>query len=406
MVDWSRDYWHLRIGRDTAAIILFLVFPAIQVMATRGAVAALAASLLCIVLMHFATRFRSSWWNEQQVTQVRHVTIAVALVSLWWAVSLLWSPDPSFALRDGAGILILLLAVVVLPLQLARTTIISPSVIVLGGIAVCAGLMISEMRSFTRLYDRFDPAAELWDLNRTALLLVLMLPAVALAARHGFLRIVLALTVVGLSICATLLSQGQAAQLALLVGALVAAVALFLPVTARLVAVVCIVIAISMPLLVRSLDTAPAHRALSSLPSANAVHRVALWVGYGSIIRERPLVGWGAGSARFVGMTGRATEVASSRGYPRVATSPHNAALEIWTELGLIGVVLTSILLWYLGAAIDRNREELRVALTFIFASAATYSFVSSSLFQGWWLSSLAMALVACFMLEARRNAQ
>lgn len=403
MIDWSRDYWALRIGRDTAAIILFVIFPTIHVMATRGAVAATGVAFLCIALMHLITKGRSSWHEEWQAMYARPVALTLLAILVWWAVSLIWSPDPSYALRDGAGIILMILALVYLPMQLARTTLLSPSMIVLIGTAICALLMICEFMGNTHLYDRFDPSAELWDLNRIALFLTLMLPAIALAARHGGVEALLAAFTGTLSVMAILLSEGQSAQLALLVGVLAASIAL-LPIAGRLVAVVCVVGVLAMPLLVKSLDTGPVHRALSNLPSANAVHRVALWVGYQSILRERPIIGWGAGAARHAGMTGRATEVAVERGYPRVATSPHNAPLEIWTELGLIGAALTSMLLWFVGAAIDRQRGEVRVALTFIFASAATYSFVSSSLFQGWWLSSLAMALVACFMLEFRRK--
>ncbi|WP_198008656.1 O-antigen ligase [Ahrensia sp. R2A130] len=383
---------------------MFVIFPAIQIMATRGASAAVGAAFVCIVLMHIVTKGRSSWHGEWQAMDARPVIISLGMVLIWWTISLLWSPDPSFALRDGAGVILMLLAIVFLPLQIARTTIASPSFMVLFGIAICAAFMILEMLSFTQLHDHFDVSAELWDLNRTGLFLTLMLPAVALAARHGTFWAFVAVLVAVLSLAAISLSQGQAAQLALFVGVLVALVALLLPMTGRVVAVVCIVMTIAMPFAVKGLDNARVSKALSSLPSANAVHRIALWVGYESIIRERPFIGWGAGAARYVGMTGRATEVASQRGYPRVATSPHSAALEIWTELGLIGAVLTSVFLWCLGAAIDRNRGELRVALTFIFAASVTYSSVSSSLFQGWWLSSLGMALVACFMLEARRK--
>ncbi|MEM1316930.1 MAG: O-antigen ligase family protein [Pseudomonadota bacterium] len=408
MKDWSRDYWPLRIGRDTAAIILFFVFPTIHVMATRGAVAATGVAFICIVVMHVLTKGRSLWNEEWQLLYAKPVALSLMALLLWWLISLIWSPDRSFALRDGSGLLLMALALIYLPIQLARTVLLTPSTIIVTGVIVCASLMICELLGITRLYDRFDPSAELWDLNRTALLLTLMLPAIALTASKGMWRAATAVLAGALCVAGILLSQGQSAQLALIVGTAAAALAA-VPFTrrsaaGRCVAAGCITVMVAMPVLVKGLDTKPARDALSSLPSANAEHRVALWAGYQSVLLERPVVGWGAGAARYAGLTGQATEVAIARGYPHTATSPHNAPLEIWTELGLIGVALMSLFLWYLGAAIDRQGGRIRVAFTYLFAAAITYSFVSSSLYQGWWLNSLAMAVVACLMLENRHK--
>jgi O-antigen ligase len=113
--------------------------------------------------------------------------------------------------------------------------------------------------------------------------------------------------------------------------------------------------------------------------------RVAIWRFVAGLIAQRPWLGWG---------------MDASRVFDPIPLHPHNAALQIWLELGVVGVLLATLFwawLWArLGAQADRNPSEASVGA----ATATAYLTIgglSFGVWQEWWLALGVLALVFCW---------
>ena len=74
---------------------------------------------------------------------------------------------------------------------------------------------------------------------------------------------------------------------------------------------------------------------------------------------------------------------------------PHNFALELWTDLGAIGVLLFSSFLVFAGFA-TRHWQPLKGAVfTALMAAGFSHSMTGAGFLQGWWIASLAVAAIA-----------
>ena len=149
------------------------------------------------------------------------------------------------------------------------------------------------------------------------------------------------------------------------------------------------------PLLGAALSRGPDISALQ--PSAS--HRVLIWDFTLARIAERPWLGWGMESARAIpggrdlipaadlarfGLSGQSAWFAGVRAQ-RLPLHTHNAALQIWLELGAVGAVLAAVLVLVLGW------RATSPGAAGAFAAAVTVGSLSYGIWQGWWLCLLAM---------------
>ncbi len=141
------------------------------------------------------------------------------------------------------------------------------------------------------------------------------------------------------------------------------------------------------------------------LPNS-ARHRVAIWQFTDQLIAERPILGWGLNNARAVPGGNDKVDIWSkdAKGaifplpQPRMPLHPHNMALQIWLETGLIGAVIAAWALWRLIRRIDRATGPAGLAAT---GAAFAVGMVSFGAWQAWWLCSL--WLFAAFSLVLPR---
>ena len=101
-------------------------------------------------------------------------------------------------------------------------------------------------------------------------------------------------------------------------------------------------------------------------------------------ILERPLFGWG---------------LDSSRAFPNaIPLHTHDAAMQLWLELGLPGAALTAAFFVWLIGRIDRLEANDRPAAAAAAASLSAYLVVGALSFgawQEWWLALGALAAAA-----------
>ncbi len=140
---------------------------------------------------------------------------------------------------------------------------------------------------------------------------------------------------------------------------------------------------------------------------ASVYHRVRIWEFSAHEIAERPISGWGLNASRHIGETGAKLrldrEVAESD--PRYQSlrqwfqgeeidlmplHPHNAPLQLWLELGVVGAALGSALILAAAAAVRRlSDRDVKAAWLAQITTALVLASISFGLWQAWWQGGL-----------------
>lgn len=138
------------------------------------------------------------------------------------------------------------------------------------------------------------------------------------------------------------------------------------------------------------------------------LHRLKIWEFTSHKISEKPIQGHGFGSSRFLGAGQRTSLSVSRTPYYKGVESPyknelwvlddlsllplhpHNAFLQIWLELGLLGMLIASAFLYFL---LEKGMGLMKRSQQMIFMGALFPSLVvvnmSYGLWQSWWICSL-----------------
>ena len=74
--------------------------------------------------------------------------------------------------------------------------------------------------------------------------------------------------------------------------------------------------------------------------------------------------------------------------------SPQNAALQLWLELGLVGVVLALIALFFGLRAIERGTEHMRPAAIAVLTAGGAMMFAGLVSWAIWWFTALGLAAI------------
>ncbi len=141
--------------------------------------------------------------------------------------------------------------------------------------------------------------------------------------------------------------------------------------------------------------------------SVSVYHRLEIWTFVADAIAERPLGGWGLNSSREL----PGGEVEVSPGIRRISLHPHNAYLQFWLELGVIGAMLGTVLAMF---AFDAARRcdrpgdgAARIAASLTIAQVAAGAVmvgIAYGIWQAWWMADLWLAAAAAGVLAPRRR--
>jgi len=201
------------------------------------------------------------------------------------------------------------------------------------------------------------------------------------------------------------LLPGESAKLAVLAAGLAGGVARLAPqLTPRLMGAALAVAILAMPAVLGPVLArgVPAE----GLPPS-ATHRLLIWDFVDNRIAERPLLGWGMEASRTIP---GGTESPSPEAIRRFSLTspavldwlrtvqllplhPHNAALQLWLELGLPGALLGAALALLLGLVCARSARPAIAAA--ILASGAVTAMLSFGAWQEWWVGAELMAAAA-----------
>jgi O-antigen ligase len=234
-------------------------------------------------------------------------------------------------------------------------------------------------------------------LNQIAVwLVILALPAGALMVCRG--RTLAGLLIAGAMAAVVCTLDGTAAKVAFALSLPVAAL-LYVRrrAAARIMAALSTLAILTAPLTLPRLAHLPALSAAADAFKDSAGHRLLIWSFAGERIAERPIRGWGLDSSRAI--PGGNTEIRPAQNW--LPLHPHDAALQLWLELGASGAVLFALLvglLWWRLAEAPWPRLYAAAAGGSLTATLAI-ALAGWGVWQEWWLGTLGLALFAMMVM-------
>jgi len=374
---------------------------------TIGTVAPLQIALVAVLsaIVVFFNRIVS---NSPQPFSPPKVAWILAAIIIWAIISSTWAIDFTQSITTAAR---LMLAVIMLIVLLnAASNIGTNEKKMLYRWLSRGGILAIVITLFSIAYIYLDTTwmqgkemadHELNTLNRSASILALFAWPWALSIGRHYGPIWAIIFIVTLAVTIYLLPP-VTPLLALLIGTCAFAVAWVAPFCAKALIVIAITLSVGiipflntfLPFIAGSLDR-------DMLGSISLLHRFVIWEFAAGHILERPLVGWGLDAARAFpsGDTNmlifESTSVGSIIGQ-RLPLHPHNAFIQIWLELGFIGVFLFCSLLASAIRAIPQSRPKTIDAAicVAVLATAITIAQLGYGFWQGWWLSALGLATI------------
>jgi O-antigen ligase len=243
-------------------------------------------------------------------------------------------------------------------------------------------------------------------MNKEISVLIFLLPAGMYFASAGWGRTGTAILLV---MCLILLAftVSQAAQLAIIVGAIAFAVSPFFPGRHRAgwIGAGTILIAglWASPFVTPYMfKHAGLFRASELLVESSASQRLEIWDFIGRKIQEAPFLGQGMYATRFI----EDFETAQIYYYSSTLMHPHNAALQLWLEFGVLGAIAgtAAIALFLWTCYRTENQPAQRLYLT-VFCMLFLVALLGWGMWQAWWLGTV-FAVSGMTILAGRHTSQ
>lgn len=374
------------------AVLGFLA-PVLAVFSPRGIVP---LSVVVSIVLLFNREVRAGWWVL--VSEKRLFLATFGALLAWGLISSLWAPDPERTLMS----VLKLLAGAIMGLTLvvgSRTTDgpgatrvmlalklgISLALLYLTGDAITKGAFsqLALGATYREDYGFF------W--LKSPMVVVSLLSWVAFLSRR---KIHWVLSFGGVAfLCWLALSIGSKATFVALVAAcLVTLLAWVLKSRFHSVAAICLAgVVLTMPLLpIFAVDPTSLHDVLPRNPSAmSVVQRLYIWEIVGDRITQKPVHGWGLNASRSIAQDIFLSDLEMKITVQGIPLHPHNGALQVWLELGMVGAVLFAALLaqavLWMKSATTYPREN--AAEAGLLAIIVTIALVSFSILSSWWLA-------------------
>lgn len=384
-----------------AALVLLAVLPVMMTVANRSAPAVITVAAVLAIVAAAQKRRLGSIVDDLRQALKKPVGIGGLVLVAMAAASLVWSAAPGVTLFALGEALLPAGAALVLGLALPRNK--PPWVVPLFAISavVAATDILVELvtdQAVRRVLGLRDDA---FVFNRSAVMLVVLLwPVVALL---GPRRRVWAIVVVVFVAAAVLCSHSGAATLGLVVGLTGLALAAASPRAAKAVALAGVLAGLAFAPIMGNVASRMLPESLyAALASTHPRDRVAIWQSFGAAVAARPLGGTGFGTSRMLADHPVAREVPAEHAALLGVGHPHNAALQVWTELGLAGALAVGAFLLAAWRVLARLQGALFVFAYAFAVAVAAIALVGHGAWQGWWIAGLGASLV-WFKLAAHR---
>lgn len=260
-----------------------------------------------------------------------------------------------------------------------------------GGLALAAVLLIVELRTGLVLHRLVKANLNPAKMNQSAVAMTVWLWPLAVAAAVVVGRGA-ALALAALVAAAVFMSESETAKLGLLAGALAFAIFQWRrPWLFGALAVAVAVFILAQPMLPGFIMEVMPARMLEVLKAGHAQERLDIWRSFAAAVAMEPMAGFGFDSSGEIGF-GPLLE----RFPPDLRTGirdshPHNMALQVWVELGLMGAFLVTVAVGRMIRAAGRLDPTVTPAAAASIVAALSVAAVGYGAWQAWWLSMLAI---------------
>lgn len=380
-----------------AAFAILAATPAASIF-SRGIAATLLVVVAALLLVAgFAARIEREALRDLRVAATSPGGLCLAALALLALASAAWSLDSArgawHALQFGGSV-----ALAGLAGALAARFSGPGSALKYGltaGVALASAVMLYEFRTEGAIREALGLQIAFFRLNRAAVAVVLFLPlACALLLRGRAL--VATLVLMAVAVTAALMSESNSAKLGVLVALLVSPFALLAPRAAhRVVGVGVVGTMLAMPLVAPVVNDLLPGWVHARPGFASMIVRGEVWREITPLLAPRPFFGWGLEATQAFARIPGIEDVGPERFFLLAQGHPHNAPLQIWLELGLVGALLAAAALGFGFRALERLPAHLLPAATTTAAIAFAIACVSHGAWQAWWWGLLGLVAIA-----------
>lgn len=330
----------------------------------------------------------------------RPAGIAVITVLLWAVCSSIWSPFTPEGIGESTAAKLLAETVLftamvtgarraaagggVLRLRVFAWATVALGLVMLGeGVTAAAGYRAIR----EALNDPIRPDLGVKNVAQGLFALTLFAPAAILAAARYGGGLWLGLPILAGIVWPSIAFGYDATLLALGVGAVAGLTAWVWPRWGpRLIAAIVAALFLTAPALVWGARSVGLWRWLEASVPLSWSERMGYWRHAADWISDHPARGWGLDTSRMFG--------------PGIVLHPHDAPLQVWLELGLIGAVGAAVFWVAVIAGLGRlNRDPAAAVGVATAAIYLTFGAFSFGVWQEWWLALGAFAAAACVSL-------
>lgn len=332
--------------------------------------------------------------------------VVIALILAWMALSTLWSPHQAKDLTNGITFKLTLLialglalisAFAVMPREAARRG----AILLAAGMVGLSLILIADALTGAQIYQALKrlinepirPDLARRNIAQGAYVLALMFwPAAQAAGRLGWRIAAFPIALMAVAVLAAQrLLDADAPLFALAAGGVIwMAVRWLGPMAVRLLMAVAVAAFTLAPLLMlEGVRTGLTGLLRNGLPESwNA--RLDIWTYVATQAAEHPLRGWGVDASRTFGEA--------------IPLHPHNAALQIWLELGAPGAALAGALIGWIAASLAvmaRTNPSHAAAGAAALTAYLVIGALSFGVWQEWWVG-LGLLTVATLAVVRR----
>ncbi len=385
--------------RWVAGTLLICAAPA-MIVGTRSSplfLAAVAMIAAAVALVERRGRMAAEEIGQALLTPLGMASLAFLA---WAVVSILWSASPATTALSLLEALVPAASALIIAVGLSgQTRHFMSRTAALGlafGLALACAVMIVDLATGMSLQRVLGGRAPAFVLNRAILtVLVVGTPVLWWLARDRLLPRFVYLALGGLLGVSVISSHSGAAVLGSACALLIYGLARYAPRSAVGALLIGAFLSLAAaPIIGETLFRSISKGAHERMTGASSEARVAIWRSFEVVVRERPLLGWGFGVSPVIADDPRVRQIDPDTRAMLGVGHPHNAALQIWVELGAVGAALAFLvfaLLLRSIARLDAGAAAPRLALV---AGAGMVALVGHGAWQGWWIACLGLAAV------------
>ena len=349
----------------------------------------------------------------------RTLTWLLAALVIWGAVSTVWSIVPD---RSASQALRLLLIAAGTTFLLSAALSLDPAgrktleTFLIAGVVLGLLFMLFELATGGLVHGALNgfeknPVKNLFELNRASSVISIAawVAIIPVWRRFGWIGAGILVLLSGFVIWQL---QPGSPFLAITVGAGFFAVAWFAPRLALIALLAAVVASLVMiPFIAKLTPIVTELIRNLGISEFSLLHRMAIWEFASERLLTQPIVGWGLDASRAVG-SGQMVSVddapnLGARTVEVLPLHPHNALIQAWLELGVPGALIVGGLFACIIVSIWRGitGKLERAAACAAVAAAFVNAELSFGIWQGWWLSGLALFAILTTALVAPSRA-